>query len=874
MNDRLSSVPGESLDDAPTRVDLDPSPPAHDAPLFSRGERLAGRWRIERFIASGGMGEVYEAEDEHLHQRVALKAVRPHLAPHRETLDRFRREINLARRVTHPNVCRIYDIGLHGQPEDEDCVRFLTMELLHGETLSRHLGRVGRLPTEEALPIVEQICDGLAAAHDAGVIHRDFKPSNVMLCDGPSGPRAVITDFGLSKPIDSEMVEEAAGRESSALTNPGQLIGTLAYLAPEQLEGEETTPKTDLYALGAVMYQMVTGELPFEGKTALARALRRLDTEPTDPVVHCPDLDPKWRSALLRTLDRSPKNRHESAGALARELRGDERPWWRAPSTLAVAAVLLFFLGFGVSRVPLGDTTRVVVFPPRIDSDVEIGDFDQATFETAIERTLGSLEGIELVHSEIPVDARTRLLDYAKLAEAEEVIVLDAQRRAGRWDLALERILVASGEKIAQSEIEPAPDDDRYLQSLKLTSMVSALYPGVESSVDYPLEDITKSDWEQYLQLHYTLNRTTAPLPEESTRNQLASLRETYPDWFDVHLLEAQFFAHLVNRTKDSRFAEEGLEALERAAALSPNEPDLLEAQVMMMPFFGAPERAAAALQVLERSHFSETERLEAQVWAARDKEDFEEAARLLEQVVRLDPRGETRIELAGYYVRLQEYERARELVQEILERDPENEIALSRLAEIELGSGNLDAADELYKRLNREAPGPGTLNNQAATLVLQGNHESAYELLLSARERYPRHPYIVFGLAEAAAFTDRPALARRFFEEALEVIDAQPPKVEMLMMRVQVTAFLGDREATQRTIRTLSELPREDPGVLYGISVAHALLGDNTAARSTMERATELGFGEEWFELPWFSSVREGPSELEFKAPIVEPPT
>src|SRR5262245_2631355 len=218
----------DSLALIPMSSDATPAPaPSVKHPQVAVGTPLAGRYRIVRFIAAGGMGEVYEAEDLMLGTGIALKTIRPDVAAPGPALDRFRRETLLARRVTHPNVCRIFDLGQHSSSGSSPDLIFLTMELLSGETLQQLLQRHGPLTVREALPLVVQMASALAAAHDAGVVHRDFKPANIMLVPAPSPaapPRMVVTDFG---------VAWAAGSSLNSITGTNELVGTPAYMAPE-----------------------------------------------------------------------------------------------------------------------------------------------------------------------------------------------------------------------------------------------------------------------------------------------------------------------------------------------------------------------------------------------------------------------------------------------------------------------------------------------------------------------------------------------------------------------------------------------------------------------------------------------------------------
>jgi tetratricopeptide (TPR) repeat protein len=289
-------------------------------PAFAAGEVLAERFRVIRFLAHGGMGEVYEAEDLVLQVPVALKTLRPEIAADKQVIERFRREILLARQVTHPNVCRIFDVFHHrsrqagDDPPAENLL--LVMELLRGETLAARLRRQGRMSTAEALPIVAQMATALAAAHRAGVVHRDFKSGNVMLVQAERGAvRAVVTDFGLARALDA--VESSA----SSLTGSGGLVGTSAYMAPEQVEGADVTPAADIYALGVVIYEMVTGAKPFSGASPLTTALKKLNEPSPSPRTLVPDLDPVWEAAILRCLRRHPADRFGRVDEVANALR-------------------------------------------------------------------------------------------------------------------------------------------------------------------------------------------------------------------------------------------------------------------------------------------------------------------------------------------------------------------------------------------------------------------------------------------------------------------------------------------------------------------------------------------------------------------------
>jgi serine/threonine protein kinase len=275
---------------------------SHSAGRFVAGTMLAGRYRIVGLLGQGGMGKVYKAEDLKLNQTVALKFLPDALALDGAMLARFHNEVRTARQITHPNVCRVHDIG------EEGGLHFISMEFIDGEDLSSLLRRIGRLPTDKAVELARQLCSGLAAAHENGVLHRDLKPANVMI-DGRG--RARITDFGLAV-------------VSAELSGAEVLAGTPAYMAPEQLAGKEATPRSDIYALGLVLYELFTGKRAYEAQSVGELiALHEKSTPPT-PSSHVKDIDPLAERVIMRCLEKAPHKRPASAVQVALALPGGD----------------------------------------------------------------------------------------------------------------------------------------------------------------------------------------------------------------------------------------------------------------------------------------------------------------------------------------------------------------------------------------------------------------------------------------------------------------------------------------------------------------------------------------------------------------------
>jgi serine/threonine-protein kinase len=267
-------------------------------PDFSTGEFLSGRYRVVSFLGRGGMGEIYQVEDLKLGQTVALKFLPEVLARNGAALARFHREVRLARQVSHPNVCRVFDVGeARGRP-------FLSMEFIKGEDLLSRLQRDGRLSPGKAVDIAWQLCAGLAAIHDSGVLHRDLKPSNVMIDDRG---RVRITDFGVAA-LAGEASEERSG--------------TPAYMAPEQAADGQVSVRSDLYSLGLVLYEVFSGRKAFERKSSESGHSKDRHT-PVALASLVVDLDPTAERMILRCLEQDPRNRPSSAREVARAFFGD-----------------------------------------------------------------------------------------------------------------------------------------------------------------------------------------------------------------------------------------------------------------------------------------------------------------------------------------------------------------------------------------------------------------------------------------------------------------------------------------------------------------------------------------------------------------------
>ena len=406
------------------------------------GDTIAGRFVIVRFIARGGMGEVYEADDTALRTRVALKTLRPELAADAGSLERFRREVLLARSVAHPNVCRVFEF--HSTVANGGPLTFLTMEYLQGESLTAFLTRNGPLTPEQALPLVRQMAAALDAAHGHGVVHRDFKPGNVVLvpragASGSEAPRVVVMDFGIARALSSsrEAFETTGGAGTEGF------LGTPDYVAPEQVSREaDIGPSTDLYSFGVVLYQMMTGELPFQADTPMGAILRRLKERPKRPERVRRGLDRRWSDAILHCLELDPQDRPASAAQVLEKLAREPqrsgprrriKSLWIATAVAALVVAALAIRHARSGKVTAGTSLRRTIGVLSLATQVPPGDgWRGPALGHLLTAELEEAKGLRVlpwwrvatVYSALSLDAE-QVLDDEKRARVYELLPAD-----------------------------------------------------------------------------------------------------------------------------------------------------------------------------------------------------------------------------------------------------------------------------------------------------------------------------------------------------------------------------------------------------------------------------------------------------------------
>jgi serine/threonine protein kinase/Flp pilus assembly protein TadD len=453
-------------------------------PELEPGTTLANRYEILSVLGTGGMGSVYKAQDKELDRIVALKVIRPELARNQAIVDRFKQELRLSHKVTHRNVVRMYDLSEDGG------MRFVTMELVPGRDLRSILEDRGKLPPDEAVDIFQQICLALQAAHGAGILHRDLKPQNVMRED--SG-RVVVMDFGLARTIE----------DRDGLTQTGALVGTMDYMSPEQALGKDLDQRSDIFALGLIAYEMLTGAMPFVAESAIASLVKRTQQR----AIPLSDVDkniPGTLSNIIgKCLEKEPANRYQNAEELESDLRAwregkasgkrisassarrrinriRELPWPR----LAAVCVLIVAIAAGISWFVIRKQ-QTAKSGTHVPVSVLVGDFANHTGDPVLDNTLEpmlgvALEGASFINTFSRGDARkqaeklpnpTDKLDEqsARLVAVNQgvnaVVTGEVSLRGDEYDITAIALDAVSGKVLARADVT-APNKQGILSSL------------------------------------------------------------------------------------------------------------------------------------------------------------------------------------------------------------------------------------------------------------------------------------------------------------------------------------------------------------------------------------------------------------------------
>jgi serine/threonine-protein kinase len=823
------------------------------------------QYRLLRPLGRGGMGVVYLAQDVELGREVALKFLRHRREANSAEVIRFRREAKAAASLDHPNIGTIFEVGEH------EGLRFLAMAYYDGTTLAQLLAKRpdGRLAMSEAAAIAGQLASALAAAHAAGIVHRDLKPDNVMVL--PDG-RVKLLDFGIARWVDS-----------GGVTEEGMAVGTAAYMAPEQLKGLRVGTAADLWALGAVLYEMLAGRRPFGGeRQGMIHAILYENPLPLREVVA--DVPAALETIVARCLAKEPRER-PSAAAVAAELQASGL--WAASGSGAVVppprrrsrrarAIAMAIAGTAVAVLALAVSiwllTRkpappvyVAVLKPEIAGSLSPEDQARVTanIQAALLRTVAALDGLAALDFNKVNVVKGPPTAIARAVAAGEVIASRADCAGDLCHVSLQRLSGKDGRVLWTEALEVLSSRPR----LFADAVASALRQGYGDRrlrVARLELEIQEKDYQTFLDLRQRLTQEGA---SDDVLARLGELRTRAPSFVEAYSQEAKVARRRYVETGDTRYLARGLAVIQDAVRIAPGDPRPLEARFELELSAGHLDEAEAALTSLEEIDPAGS-LLQRGLLAERRGRPVE-GLELMQAAVRLQPSWPNLLTLANAEYRQSRLDDARRHLEELLARSPGNLDGLKTLAQIEL-LRNPERAIALLREVVKSDPGIGSLTNLGGNLLLLRRYAEAETSLRQALALKPDDPSAALNLADCLTLLGRPAEARKLYAGITESIAlrATPGDWSLLAVQAQAFAHLGKTDQALEAIQQALRLTPDNGQLSMEAAVVYVLIGDRGSALFHARQAAAQKVDASWFALPFFDPLRKEPAFQDLTRP------
>ena len=871
--------------------------------IFSSGDLIADRYRVLRAIARGGMGEVYEVQDRELHGRVALKVISLKSAAKPNAAEMFRREITLARQVTHPNVCRIYDIGHHDHPEHGDLL-FLTMEFLEGRTLAERIRTQGTLSKDEALPLLRQMVDALAAAHKLNIAHRDFKSANVILCEstesGGSGEVAPVsapstgsgawqagassntesrqsaslavkvTDFGLARSVDA-----------METTFHGEIWGTPDYMAPEQFHGHSST-SSDIYALGVVIYEMFTAKLPHRSSTGPltpdgkpSATMEKIPVEWQPVVRKCMAFDAADRYAKVEDVWRALSGDQPSQGADREKLRALRK----TAVGLAAALVLVAGLTGWVNREamrrwfnPVPEQKHIAVLRfENIGSDANNAAFAAGVGETLASR-LSQLGTDQQTYWVVPFSDSRKYMDVEQARRNLDVTLIvtgSVQRTGDEVRMTVNVIDAKKHKQLASRVMTASVADLNLLQDQAWESVAQMVQQPVDPATKKTLDDSSTKNaraYDYYEQGVGYLQRGDLA----SVDNAIDAFKKSAAEDPKYVLAEAGLgnaYATKYDITRNPEWIGEAAQYANRAVALNPKLAPARETLAKVYEFSGKFDEALAEYRhVVELNPVSITAPYHIARIYERQGKYIEAEESYKRVIVRMPSSWLGYSGLGELYFNLGKFNEATQQYQKVIDLMPSNPLGYEGVGAAYEQMGEYQKAIAAFHKGLMVAPSAEIWSDLGAAYMFIGENAKAAEAMQHAVELNPHNHLLWRNLADG--YRQVPSLANRANEAYQNALDAAQKRLAVnpqdkyaLSGMALYEAHLGHRAEVLTYIDKTQRLSPNDPTILFTLALAYEIIGDRRRALIVLGRSLDSGFSlEDIKREPELQALRSDP--------------
>src|SRR6266850_1029601 len=839
------------------------------------GMDFGPRFRIEQLLGAGGMGKVYKAFDKELSRTVALKTLLPELVSDHLLTQRFKQELLLASKISHRNILRIHDLG------EVDGVKFISMAFIEGKDLNQLLKEEQPFPLERSLKIARQLCEALDAAHSEGVVHRDFKPQNVLV---GNNDQVYVSDFGLATSLETAKM---------GMTRTGAVMGTPRYMSPEQVEGKEVDSRCDLYALGLVLYEMVTGATPFSGESTWQLMYQRVQVMPKDVKVVNPALPDYVARVIMHCLEKDAANRYQSAKEILADLDAGRSPTLTvAPSTsrtvqinlpvvekrwLYVAGggiivlVGLFFAipqtrhwifpvpskvtsAAGTSGLPsLSQGKFVAVLPFRVLGDQASLGYAAEGLVEAMSAKLFQLKDVRLASSTAAAktDPKTPLPQVAKELGVNLIVHGTVQGSGDSLRVTVNLENVVENREVWKEEFAGVTGDLLTIEDQIYTRLVDALEtkPSNEemaAASAHPTENVEA--YNQYLKGRNALGGNPDEKNIQAAMNFFSGALQKDPGFALAYTGLADANLMMYNQKKDKFWSEKAVEAAKQAARLNDKLP---EVHAALGSAYSATGQTVQAIEEDKRAlalapNSDEAYRRLGNAYKANGQK--EQALQALEKAVEINPYYWNNLAALGNaYYAFGESDKAVKAYTQIIQLEPDNPTGYSNLGAVYLNLGRYEDSISVFQKALQIAPSAETYTNLGTAYFYLKRYPESLPMFEKAVAMSPEDETVMGNLADGYRLSGNKEKAQATYEKAIGLAYKQlrvnPRDANVVGQLALYYAKKGDPQQAKDFIKKARAIDRSNVYLIYIAAVVDTIDNHPEEAVKELTAALEKGF-------------------------------